>query len=232
MPQPLPKHLYNSEIHICNSDDSPSTHRPALALLAMSVIAEWSILDSLLNAIFVKLLGLSAEIGFTIFDSITGAAAQRAAFSAVAQLRLNEDEFEVFSALADEAKSIRKIRNSLAHGVWGHAAKIPDGVLLVDAADLMKAHVSQIDVEANKTKFNPGNFPIDKIQVYYATDFEKTSERIRNLMAYVKVFTIIISPNPGHPLDGLELDRLARVPGLQTALSPRLREQKIRPAMT
>src|SRR5438552_3336859 len=55
MPQPLSRVTPGGMTAFGNSNDSPSNHRPELSLLAMSVIAEWAILDSWVSNLFIKL---------------------------------------------------------------------------------------------------------------------------------------------------------------------------------
>lgn len=229
MPQPLLKKYYSSELNIGSHDDSPSNHRPKLALLAMSVIAEWSILDSMLNGLFVKLLGNSAKLGAAMYQSAVGGAARRAAFKAAAKIQLNDDEFEVFEAIMSLTSTARKERNTIAHGVWGYCPEITDGVLLIDADDLFDMDVATVHENATKDTFSSSDFPVEKLLIYKEADFMEISTRIRRLMSFVGEFRVITSPTPGRALDGQELERLSSAPEFQTKLSPRRRLQRNQP---
>mgnify|MGYP001603292855 CR=1 FL=1 len=225
MPQPLSKIRARGTVSIGNSWDNPSDHRPELALLAMKVIAEWSILESFVTGLFVRMLGADPKPGAAMYAALTGSAAQDAVFAALAKVTLPDSERDVFDAIVWLYKSAAKERNKIAHWVWGHAADIKDGVLLTDPDVLLEMRVATHEHEKKAQgwgKFvNAPKFPEDKIYVYYRDDFINTSKNIQNVLEYVTLFAFIL--NRGHPAnanDGL-FQELSVVPEIAELLTRR-----------
>ncbi len=187
MPQPLSKVKPDASVNIGNNSDNPSDHRPQLSLLAMKVIAEWSILESFNNALFVKLLGANPAPGAAMYSSLSGGNAKRDALNAVAQVALTEEELEIFNAIIWLYQSAIKERNKVAHWVWGNSPNLLDAVLLCDPNILMEY---QLKLEKftrkirddHRHKLEMPEFPKDKIFVFYALDFTRMSENIQKLM--------------------------------------------------
>lgn len=221
MPQPIPMVLRDTAIYMGNSSDSPSNHRPQLALNAMSVIAEWAILEHWINYLFIQLLGSSAEIGSAIFTSLSGGNARRAALNAVAKISLSIEEYELYIVIMQIAAGVRDERNKIAHWVWGHAPKIPDGVLLIDPIKLVKYDV-EAKIYATKNPHEPPLlYPVNDIFVYYEKDFVDVSKRINRCMHFVRDFQIAITPAHPASLNGEGLTRLRQQPEIQEVFARR-----------
>ncbi len=225
MPNPISRVNPSAAIHISNSNDSPSAHRPQLALLAMSVLAEWSILESWVNGLFVVLSGTNAKTATAIYSSLSGSAAKRVAFDAVAKEYLKPKEIEVYTVLTAMIGRVRNQRNKLAHGVWGHSPQIPDGVLICDALEMMKFTIAVYEYDhAPAGKKVMPDLPKDKIFVYYDTYFKNLSASINRIMGYVMEFRFAIL-RPKKFLGTAEaLDQLVQSPEIHQALT-RLREK-------
>jgi len=189
MPQPIKKVNPAASVHISLSDASPSNHRPELALLAMSVLAEWSILDSWLNGLFVIMCGPEPTAALDIYSSLSGGATKAVAFNAVAEKYLKPEEKEIYAAIMRLVVRARNQRNKLAHGVWGYSPQIPDGVLLCDAIPMMRysTAIHEYHHTYSKNRQMP-ELPYDDIFVYYKNDFTSQSEAIRRLMNHVMEF--------------------------------------------
>ena len=222
MPQPLSRVNPGVNINLGNNSDSPSRHRPALALLAMNVVAEWSILESFVTTLFTKMLGSSAEIGTEMYVALSGGAAQNAAFRAVADATLKGDEKDVFEAIFAEYKSISKMRNNIAHWVWGHSPELPDAALLIDPKHFTRWRVSFDKAIASRTGESLPDTPRDKIFVYRDSDFILISNKIQRLIGFVVDFNFVLSNHVANQ-GGQLLQRLLVEPEILEFVS-RLRE--------
>ena len=97
---------------------------------------------------------------------------------AVAKVVLNEADYELFSALMKYRESVEKERNALAHGRFGGAAEIKEGVLWIDPIDL-----SEHTVRVTATGIT--DEALDRVRsktfVYELGDFETIARDIENL---------------------------------------------------
>ena len=240
MPQPLSSVRPDAGIFLGNNFDNPSDQRPGLALLAMKVIAEWSILESFMQSLFVTMLGANPRPAATIYASLKGA--QKDAFRALADtILVSQDERDVFEAILKLRDTVGKLRDRIAHGVWGHSNNIPDGVLLCDSEDWMEHQVALREytealethllsaprVGASDLESRPEipKLPLDQIFVWYERDFVNASAQIQQVMEYVVRFRFVLMRN--HPVnqDGQELQRLLSQPPILEHVS-RLRERR------
>jgi hypothetical protein len=197
MPQPLSRVNPNATLIIGNNCDNPSDHRPEIALLAIKVIAEWSILESFLQGLFVKLLGSNPALGAAMYSSLSGTSARRDAFRAVAKLSLSPEELEIFDAIFSLYITAAKQRNNVAHWVWGYSPQIPDGVILCNPNVFMDFNVRIEQFTAAliwEEKVEFPQFNKDQVFVFYAHDFTGMSERIQRLMHFVSLFKAVAIP--------------------------------------
>lgn len=239
MPQPLSTVPSPGNIFLGNNIDNPSDHRPPLALLAMKVIAEWSLLESFVQGFFVTMLGANPRPAARIYASLKGA--QKDALRALADLALvSQDEKDVFATILKLRDTAGRLRDRIAHGVWGHASGVPDGVLLCDPAVAMeravtvkeysdaflKSHVSVAPGVGPSDRAPPPEMPkllLDQIFVWYERDFVNASAQMQQLMDYVTRFRFVLMRD--HPVnrDGRELQQLLSQPPILEHVS-RLRK--------
>ena len=232
MPQPLSRVRADANISIGNNWDNPSDHRPELALLAMKVIAEWSILESFMQGLFVAMLGANPGPAAAIYAALTATATQKAAFKALAKSALSsDDERDVFDAILMAFDTVAKIRNDIAHGVWGHSAQIPDGVLLCDADVLMEYHVALREALGGETHSAMPTFPRDKMFVWKSQDFISASAQIQQVMNYVSQFQLALRQDHLGNRDAQRLQRLLSEPPIHQTVS-RIRERRDNPRAT
>jgi hypothetical protein len=228
MPQPLSKVNSEASIHIGNNTDNPSDNRPHLALLAMKVIGEWSILESFLRGLFVQMLGANPAPAAAMYSALSGAQAQRSVFRAVAEVALPGHELEIFEAIFSIYSTAAKERNKIVHWVWGHSPQIPDGVLLCDPDVLMdyRVKIEQYKIRIlARERIQAPEFPKDQIFVYYQHDFTGASERIQRLIDLVMRFSFVV--NRDHPAnrEGRLFAKLAQEPEIAEYVA-RLRQRQ------
>jgi len=227
MPQPLSAIPKATKVTLGNNMDSPSRHRPDLALLAMNVVAEWSLLESFVNGLFVKLLGTNAGAAAAIFSSIRSQAGQRDAFQAVAASALDNDpeKQDLIVAVLEVCNKAAKTRNRVAHWVWGHSDNLPNAVLLADPNAVTTYMAKLVDWAAARERGEKAAYPdIDRRRVYAYTeqDFTEASQRIQRAMWLVSHVRMAMPPElPG----ALSLTQLSAEPELQKELD-RLRRDR------
>lgn len=188
MPQSLAYLVPQAEFSIVNT---PCRENPELSLLAMTIISEWSNLELQVNRLFVYLLGESAETAATVFATIRSQQGQREAVMAVAAVRVDQPIQDVIAAALAVYKNASKLRNRVAHWLWGHCNDISRGVILVDpiaytaamarATDWARAHAKtqpppSIGPE-HRTKLNSRAF------VYVEDDFKRGLTQLRRAIS-------------------------------------------------
>ncbi len=242
MPNPISKVNSSATICIADNTDSPSKQRPQLALLAMNVIWEWSILESYLGWLFVTMLGSNPAPGAAIYSSLTSTAAQKSAFRSLASFALMGDEIDIFEAILDLFSTAAKSRNKIAHWVWGYSPQILDGLLLCNPRDVMayqtaveQYHSKNQEIVARKLDkgkqaiAREGNkfprWPMNIVFVFYAKDFENMSKDIQRLTKFVMEFRLTLKKEDSENRDGKRLQRLLSEPEVG-ALVTRLREDR------
>ncbi len=219
-------------VSVGNTDNDPSYERPDLALLAMRVIAAWSLLESDFEGVFVQMLGANPRPAAAIYASLTSAATQKAALRAIAEFEIPMPERDVLDALFSQLATVAKDRNKVAHWIWGSSPDLPDGVLLTDPKAMIKYRVATEDYDRTMrdkpdwTLTRP-EFPRDETFVFYAHDFENMVERIQHLSELVTNFRFVLIRD--HPVNagGQLFDRLSNEPGIRAFVDRRLLHRKI-----
>lgn len=221
MPQPLSSVNPRANIFIGNNNDSPSKTRPELGLAAMNVIAEWSILESFINGVFVQALGANPTQAAAIFATIRSPQGQRDAFTAAIAVSLpNEDERNIIYALLDEYERAGKPRNKIAHWTWGHSPDLPDAALLANpvAMSTFQTYVVKY-CDRTAARVPADGMPLldpKHIHVYRLADFESASLRIQEAMALASRARLALArkTDQGAP----ELLQLSTEPAIRKAL--------------
>jgi hypothetical protein len=237
MPQPLSSLPFlQGAIHIGGNNDSPSYHRPQIALWAMSVVAEWAILEGFKHALFVKMLGDNPRPAAAIFGAVTSTVAQRDAMRAVAELTLPQGQQELFAVLLKLFDTAHRQRNKVAHWIWGYHEGIKDGALLADPTAFMEWNIAA-------KEWTPGRYkagllqgqeipfpeaPRDRIYVYREADLKEISDKIQRLIRYFVLmrFCLYRSDTLQNP-NGLVMSQLLNEPEVREVLA-RLHERQRR----
>lgn len=242
MPQPLSGLKKKTQLFIGNNTDSPSRHRPKLALAAMNVIAEWSILESFVLGLFVQMLGKNPRPAVAMYSALTSEAAKRDTLRAVADVALNysQEKRDVFDAILDTIKTASKDRIKIAHWIWGHSKDLPDAVLLLDPSQKAKQDVASAEYSKTISEFyknllanklsekelprHPG-LSNKGIYIYKQKDFDEASKKIQRAIHVTVMFRFVLIP--GHPVnEGDKLfSRLKKEPEIRTFLA-RLKQRR------
>jgi hypothetical protein len=229
-------------IHISNSNDSPARHRPELAIAAMNVIAEYSILDAFFRSLFLQFLGNNPRPAAAIYASINSDAGKQDAFRAVSK-SLSPDELDILEALFFLQKKCAKARNRLAHWTWGHASELPEAFLLVDPDSHaqntitsseeqtirkrhMLARMLQREIDDPPIPYVPPRIPLDGILVYDRKDLAEASAKIQRLIGLVVQFRFIVMKSPVIPVDEPPLAQLLAEPEIRTFVDRQIENRK------
>lgn len=224
MPEKLLNVSSKPAFPISAKGNGPSITHPELALLAMSIMSDWSLLEGAMSSLFVNMLGANPIPGTAMYASLTSTAAQKSALRAVATASLSTNRQDVFEAILTHFGSVAKERNKIAHWLWGTSPDIPDAVLLTNPSSLTEYTAQMFDHlhEGREPRFT---FPEEEIYVWRKQDFLEVTRRLHQVMEYIRLFDIAISPPRQFSVDSNEqaLRKLQLEPEIRQAL---LRQQK------
>lgn len=228
-------------VSIANNTDSPSLHRPQLALAAMNVIAEWSILESFVMSLFVQMIGDNPKPASAMFASLKSDTAKRDCLRAVANSTLEtQQKKDVFEAILKAIKSASKHRNKIVHWIWGYSKDFPDAVLLMRPEDKVRQNVADLEHKAVMDKYyqnvlanmlqkkkppNHPGFSDQGIFIFEKKDFIEASKLIQRAMYLVVTFRFVLMPNHPANQDDKLLKRLLNEPEIRTFLA-RLKQRR------
>jgi hypothetical protein len=188
MPQPLSSAYPGRSVgYDFGSHANPAKTRPALAALAMGVLAEWSQLEWALGELLQRMVGKNPAPASVMYYALSGSASKGAAMKALAEVVLEEWQKEHFEVIIKSFISSSKERNRIAHGLWGHANELPDALLLKDPIESAKYSLSfKVKQENNVAEIIPFE---EGILVYKATDFQNIQSDIFDLWNIVLHFS-------------------------------------------
>jgi len=179
MPQPLSSFGDPGLVIIGNVGHDPFKERPDLALLVVNAIASWSNVESFHLNFFMKLLGGPGEKAADIYLALEARSARSAAIHAAAQ-SLPKSHKNLLRAVLAISSSRRKIRDKMAHGIWGISSNISDALLLASPSDLI-IH----------------GHDLSKIFVYRKRELQQIITDNERLVGYGQLMGFIISGNHG-----------------------------------
>lgn len=116
-------------------------HRPKLAALIGTIVAEWSYIEQSLAYIFnVAAAGKPSPIGghsidpiaSAIFDTLVGFPARISVVKSVIKLRASDELKNEFNALHNKMLKRSKERNTIAHACWNISDQYPDDLVTFD----------------------------------------------------------------------------------------------------
>lgn len=171
-------------------------HRPNHVSSAMLAISKWSSAESMMLQVFITMLGQNPGPAAAMYGSLIGAAAQRAAFKALARATLKEqDLLDICDALWERHTTLSIHRNKLAHWLWGYATHVPDGVLLCDPQIFMRWELAGKEaseaISRGEAVASPP-FPADEIYVYEEHEFRRMSDEMAEFALLARAFSKLI----------------------------------------
>src|SRR5208283_2296961 len=128
-PQPLSriKPDLKYRLHFDNYDK-----RPAVAQAIAECIATWSRVELAYGSLFISLLQANEAKGAGLYVSMESAKSKRDAIMALAVGNLHEQKVTMLNRLLSYTKSQQKIRDKIAHWIWGISDQLTDSMVLCD----------------------------------------------------------------------------------------------------
>jgi hypothetical protein len=161
--------------------------RPQAAAIIGRIITSWSDIEVQCARLLSELMETNAAPAIALFSSLRSSRAQFDGLEAVANVVLNEADFDLFSAYMVRRSSLEKERNDLAHGCYGVAITIPNGIVWVSQADYIKfsaeAKASPDALEHLSEQFRQKQF------VYEYGTLERIAQEIEEYFNQLGFFT-------------------------------------------
>jgi hypothetical protein len=178
--------------------------RPQLAALIMHCIASWSQTEVALGTLLAYLLELQEASAFAavqMYLRLNSAEARRSVLDGAAKSMLSTENYGLFALTMKAITPVRSRRNDFAHGVWGIAREIIDGLLWVSADD----HLAYDCVSSGATPRSSGpgllssvfeahDKHLDSIQVYRLQDLTVDAQRANDASLAVKLLGWSLHP--------------------------------------
>jgi hypothetical protein len=104
--------------------------RPKLAPLVADIVTISTQIDTARMKIFAHLSGGNPAISTSIFLSLDGERAKRAALDTVAKAALSREDYDLLSAILTISDNAQKQRNKIAHWCLGVSSEAKDAIIL------------------------------------------------------------------------------------------------------
>ncbi len=104
---------------------------PALGAPIAAISNLWTLTEDQWGVILAAMLGVQAEVGLTMYHSLTGTGSQRSVLNEMATAYLEPELHERFRELMKQTKSRAIERNAIVHGLWFYDEKTPDALILL-----------------------------------------------------------------------------------------------------
>jgi len=198
------------------------TMNATLGAKVAQCIAAWSEIETLLGMFLGVILHANQNAALAMYSTVENRSAQLRMIEVAAQANLVQDASDVISIfIATRIRPAMKLRDKLAHWVWGYADELPEALLIREPSASIKDYAEVI-----KTG-NPRDVPADhdKIFALRENDLDRYISNFRdvNLNLRVAMASVIIS-NPPHEREQY-LRQLSNTPAVQKGLD-RLREAR------
>jgi hypothetical protein len=201
MPQPL---LRIKKVSSTTWGSGVLGQHPKLAALIMHCIASWSQTEVSLGTLLAYMLGLRTDAAFAavqMYLRLNSAEARRSVIDAAAQSMLTAEDYKLFDLTMRAIKPVRSRRNDFAHGIWGVASEIPDGLLWVISDDHLAyesvtsgAHPKLGGLGLMSTVFEAHDRHRESIMVYRAPDLEANARNAAEASMAVKLLGWVLHP--------------------------------------
>ena len=191
-PQPLSriKSGLRYRLHFDTLDE-----RPNVAQAIAECIATWSRVDCAYGYLFVSMLKTNEKQGAELFASMESANSKIIAIKALAISSLSEQKVEILERLLRYTKSQQKVRDKIAHWVWGTSNELVDSMVLCDPKVMWaQSGKSLAQLSAAVKDGSPYciTSPVseDYVYVYSKKDLKREAQCFANLAVLVERFTL------------------------------------------
>lgn len=120
--------------------------RPKLSTIIAQIIGRDAATEHRLSLILVDVLRADPKTAIAMYQSVQSSEARRAMLSAAVKARLRPDDRALFDAVLKAIAPSRRVRHSFAHHIWGLSPELPEALLLVDPADLLRFDADAAEV--------------------------------------------------------------------------------------
>lgn len=165
--------------------------RPEAAAAIGRCVALWTEVEAQQARLLAKLLKANTEPALAMFLALRSGRAQSEVLNAVAGAVLDSDDLELFSAVMRVCSAAEKERNHLAHGRYGGAYAIANGVAWIDPVHLVE-HAAMID--ARGITKDSEDWVRDRTFVYEPEDIETIAQDIAEAGTLLSLFTGYLEP--------------------------------------
>jgi hypothetical protein len=199
----------------------PFQERPKAAQAFGQCISAWSRVEAQIGQLFLFLLQANPKLGAEAYIGLESGKAKRDAIKTLALSALSADDYKIVLALLRLVKAKQKLRDLMAHWVWGVSPDIEDAMLLIDTKTIMSKYAKLHEFHGNiwlLAVLHPSLSP-DDIYVYTekslradASDFLDVSRLVQGLNLYLSQINT--------PLSSRLRDEIIADAHLATFLSP------------
>jgi hypothetical protein len=215
MPQPLSRVKPDAAFTIGAGGIRSLDHNPYLGKLAMEAIISWAHVEMSMLNIYINLMGGLDETAATAYLAVEIQSAKIAMINAVARAKLDQIYYDLLQDILFIAKRSQKMRDKLAHWIWGFSASIPDGYLLADP--------KQVAILAHRA-INTRSIDKSHIFVFYERDFLDIISMNDRLARWAWKFNAILTKHPANHNDRL-FHQLCAEPEIQEKIAARQASQ-------
>jgi hypothetical protein len=203
--QPLSRVNPKASVSIGNAGHRALSERPALAVLAMEALGSWANVELFLLSLFVKLLGGNEALASKLYLVLDGQRSKSQVLAEAVKTIEDHRHGELVQAVIGISRTNEKVRDRLAHHVWGISPDLLDALLLIDP----------------KTLVGPAAMSYDDVFVYRANDFQQIIAANDRLCGYGLKLNFILTGHVANR-DGRLYNELCS--------QPEIRERLDRPA--
>jgi hypothetical protein len=165
--------------------------RPKAAALIARIIGISSEIDAAVAFLMGRMMKANTAPAMALYLSLRNARAQADALNAVARVVLNDPDRELFAALMSLRSGSDNERDALAHGRFGEAPAITEGVVWVDSFDYLqyelRVEAANAVTEADMQWFR------ERMFVYEVADLERIARASEALYHSIRSFTGYLS---------------------------------------
>lgn len=166
--------------------------RPDAAAAIGRCVALWTEVEYDMAWLLAKMLGANEKAAAAVFLTLRSSRAQADALNAAARVVLDKRDHELYEAIMSLKSAAENERNHLAHGVYGGAYQVADGVLWIDPTDRIQ---NMIDMGVDKGEVTPVHLEWvrQRTYVYDPSDIETVAAKIADCRDQIRAFTGYLS---------------------------------------
>lgn len=163
---------------------------PSLVFRMINVLSLWTQMEVALSQAFGMILDVEAETAMTMYTAITNDGSRKSAFMAVANKKLDKEKNAGLLKIFEEIKGRAKVRNKIAHGVWGLSPERPNAVFYTDPNTYIlwqsSLHTAIKSDDVDEAQHLMKRWP--NAEGFEAKDFDTAEDEIIELIGMIENF--------------------------------------------